>query len=198
MRPAAFAVHPEPVTGDPSTMRWVIVQQAPGLLGRWLAGGRIRRMVSEHAALWITLDAAISWRAVGAEVRDALIDALSVVPQGAGPSADSGMPGGWRIAAAPEQVLELVSRDVLDGPVGEFVLAHGGVIRIVSTADDVLTVNLDGACGHCAFAGVTLNERLKTAVRQRYPRIREVRTEDCAGSGPSWWGLRRSGRNSAS
>ncbi len=157
-------LHAERVTGEPQAVRWVVpagrlpvgrVTAAPGRLGALFADGTLSTGLVENSAVWLWLRDGESWSALGAKVRGALQDAL----------AD---PSGWTVAAAPGEVLEWVTADLLVGVVGDFVRSHGGTV-IAQRDGDTVTVRLGGACEHCPAAGLTLRQRLLGALRDRCP-----------------------------
>lgn len=163
-------IHAERVIGDPDAVRWVVppgivpvgrVRAAPGPLGAMFDDGSLRRGLAEHTAVWLWLRPDLSWAARGAAVRSALLEAL-----------DS--PGGWVVERAPGEVLGLVTNDVLDGSVGDFVRSHGGSVTTEHNDDGTIDVRLGGACEHCAAAESTLRSRLMGELRKRCPDLTEV------------------------
>jgi Fe/S biogenesis protein NfuA len=114
----------------------------------------------EHTAVWLWLRDGVSWSALGAEVRAALQDAL----------AD---PEGWILEAAPGELLQRITADLLDGPVGDFVRSHGGSVS-AQRRGDIVTVRLGGACEHCPAAGLTLRQRLMGELHRRCPNLVEL------------------------
>lgn len=164
-----IGIHPERVSGDPRAVRWVMpagtlavgrVCRAPGRLGDMLSDGTISAALAEHGALWLWLRAGESWSELGVPVQAALRSAL----------AD---PAGWVIEPAPGEVLERVTTDLLDGPVGDFVRSHGGSVAAQRCGDDVI-VRLGGACEHCPAAEHTLRMKLMGELRRRCPDLTEV------------------------
>lgn len=165
-------LHAERVAGEPRAVRWVVpagrlsagrIRSAPGRLGELLADGTLTEGLTENTAVWLWLREGLSWSAKGADVRAALQDAL------ADPSA-------WVLEAAPGEVLEKVTADLLEGPVGDFVRSHGGSVSAQRFGDTV-TVRLGGACEHCPAAGLTLRQRLVGELRDRCPDLVEVDTD---------------------
>jgi len=164
-----IGIHAERVTGEPGATRWVVpptsvppgrVGHAPGELGRLFADGTLTAGPVEHAAVWLWLRDGLSWREQGAAVSAALRHARAE-------------PDGWVIEPAPGELLERVTADLLDGSVGDFVRSHGGTVA-VHRADDVVAVQLGGACEHCPAAEQTLRQRLLGELRQRCPDLVEV------------------------
>ncbi len=52
--------------------------------------------------------------------------------------------------------------------------SHGGDVRIVSVAPPRVVIEMLGACGGCASAGLTLDVGVKTAIEAACPEITEV------------------------
>ena len=165
-------LHAERVAGEPQAVRWVVpggrlptgrITAAPGRLGTLFADGTLCAGLSEHGAVWLWLRDGLAWSTSGREVRAALQDALTD-------------PAAWTVEAAPGEVLEKVTADLLDGPVGDFVRSHGGSVSAQRSGDTV-TVRLGGACEHCPAAGLTLRQRLVGELRGRCPDLVEVDQE---------------------
>lgn len=168
------ALHAERVSGDARAVRWVVpagllpagrVRTAPGRLGELLADGTLCDALIEHTAVWLWVREPQSWGKsggkLGRDVQAALRDAL-------------GDPGGWVVDPAPGEVLERVTADVLEGPVGDFVRSHGGSASCCRIDESAVAVALGGACEHCPAAGFTLRQRLVNALRERCPDLAEV------------------------
>ena len=162
-------LHAEQVIGEPQAVRWVVpagrlpagrIIGAPGRLGDLFADGTLSAGLVEHTAVWLWLRDDLSWSALGADVRAALQDAL----------AD---PAGWTLEAAPGDVLERITTDLLDGPVGDFVRSHGGTVS-AQRCGAAVTVRLGGACEHCPAAGLTLHQRLMDELHRRCPDLVEI------------------------
>jgi Fe/S biogenesis protein NfuA len=171
-----IAIHAERVTGEPSAVRWVIpagllpagrIRRAPGDMGRLFADGTLTAGMAEHTAVWIWLRDGLSWRQQGGVVDRALRDALQS-------SAD------WDIEPAPGEVLERITADILDGSVGDFLRSHGGTATVRRLDDDVVEVQLGGACEHCSAAGHTLRLRLLGELQRRCPDLMELDGDQAA------------------
>lgn len=171
---AALPIHPEQVDGDPALLRWRIpdravpfrglVASAPGALGRMLSSGVLAGITLEPGAVLIRVGVGTSWRQLGGLVRTALLDAL----------AD---PDGWRGQhLADDDVLCHAAHEVLDGPVGDTIRAHGGDLQIIDVRDGVVSLQLSGACAGCPSSEVTLTEGFERELRGRYPELVDVRT----------------------
>lgn len=84
--------HPEVVPGDPATVRWIVpagllgmvgpVGRCPAPLAALREEGDVRAIAAEPAALRLTLAPGRSWRADGARIRAALVDALGQLRDG--------------------------------------------------------------------------------------------------------------------
>ena len=53
---------------------------------------------------------------------------------------------------------------------------HGGAVEMVSYEDDVLTVEMTGACMGCELAPVTLHGWVEGTVKQFFPDLVEVKS----------------------
>jgi Fe-S cluster biogenesis protein NfuA len=162
-------LHAERVANDAHAVRWVVpagrlpaghVRSAPGRLGELFADGTLSAGLTENSAVWLWLREGLSWSGKGTEVRAALQDAL-------------GDPQAWSVEPDPGEVLERVTTDLLDGPVGDFVRSHGGTVS-TQRCGATVTVQLGGACEHCPAAGLTLRQRLVGELRDRCPDLVEV------------------------
>lgn len=180
-----FALHAESVPGDPLALRWVIadgllpvgrVTAAPGRLGVMVApGGPIVRALAERGALWTWL-AGGDWAESGADVRDAIVEAAQHLEA-------------WQVEAADDEVLRLVADDVIERSLGAYIASHGGRICLLSVADGVAEMSLDGACAHCPAAGLTLYGRIERELRQRvgpHVVVHAAGQSDAQPGRPSW------------
>lgn len=169
-------LHPEPVEGRPTRLRWVAPAErvaALGFVGRpvrvpaelaaLLADGTLAELTVSPTAVVAALGSGRSWRVEGARVRTALQSAL----------AD---PAGWAAPAGadPDDALRMAVDEVIAGEVGDYVRSHGGELRLLSAHDGCVEVSMTGTCGHCPAADDTLSTRVETALRARYPGLREV------------------------
>ena len=168
--PKVVALHAERVAREPFAVRWVVpagivqpgrVVSAPGELGGLFADGTLTAGLVEHAAVWLWLRDGLTWRDQGPAVQAALRDALD-------------QPRDWIVEPAGGEVLERVTADVLDGVVGDFVHSHGGTVAVHRVDDDVVAVELGGACKNCPAADHTLRQRLMQQLRRRCPEVTEV------------------------
>lgn len=164
-----IALHAERVTGEPSAVRWVVrtagvpvgrVQTAPGDLGRMFDDGILTGGLVEDTAVLLWLRDGLSWRSEGPAIQSALREALQ-------------SPADWVVEAAPGEVLERITAEVLEGSVGDFVRSHGGSVR-TQRMGDVVAVELGGACEHCPAAEQTLRQRLVNELRRRCPDLEEL------------------------
>ena len=170
MKAPVIALHAERVAADPHAVRWVVptgslpvgrVRRAPGRLGELFTDGSLTAGLVEGTAVWLWLREDLAWTGHGTAVQAALREAL----------AD---PDHWSIEAAPGAVLHLVTSDLLNGTVGDFIRSHGGSVSALRVGDDEVVVALGGACEHCPAAGHTLRLRLMDELRRRCPGLTEV------------------------
>lgn len=169
-------VHPEVVTDDPQSLRWVIppgtlsvrgeVTGVPVPLRECVAEGVIERIEAAADAVTVRLAAPHTWRESGARIRSALASAL----------AD---PGSWTASAGrvegADAALAEAARLAIEGEAGQYVTSHGGQIELVAAHDGRVDVRLTGACGHCPAATATLRYRVESAIRRTCPALTEVR-----------------------
>lgn len=194
--PDPVPTHPEAVPGDPATVRWIVpagllgmvgpVGRCPAPLAALREDGDVRAIVAEPAALRLTLAPGRSWRADGARIRAALVDALGQLRDGIAALAPEtvalGMPAlldPHRPAAAadsPDAILQAAVDEALAGPAGQYLRSHGGTVRVVSAEDGTVVLDLGGTCRSCPARGFTLQMRLEAEIRRLYPDLREVRT----------------------
>ena len=152
-------LHPEPVDGEPTRLRWVAPAERVAALGfvgepvrvpdglaALLVDGTLAGLTVTPTAVVATVGDGRSWRTDGARVRSALQSAL----------AD---PAGWVAPAGsdPDDALRMAVDEVIAGEVGDYVRSHGGELRLLSAHDDRVEVSMTGTCGHCPAADDTLN-----------------------------------------
>jgi len=183
-------MHAETVAGDRHAVRWVLpgsslpsgrLREAPGALGALLAAGTLQEVRTEPHGVTMRLAEGRTWRDEGDPVRAALAAALDEV-------------GAWVVEPDEDGTLVRVAQDVLAGPVGDYVRSHGGLVTVTGAHDGILALVFDGACSGCPASGVTLHSRIESAVRERYPAVREVRDTSAgrpARSVTLWPRLRR-------
>lgn len=177
-------VHPEAVADTPDTLRWVVpagllefvgrpARIPPPLQALYDDGVLVPPLILEPTAVVLRLAEEHTWRSRGPAVRQALQAAL----------AES---DGWEPPAdrSGDELLRSVVAEVLAGELGEYVRGHGGRIEVVEVTDSRVTISLGGACEGCPASGLTVRSRFESAVRRRYPQLREVVTQDA----PSWRG----------
>jgi Fe-S cluster biogenesis protein NfuA len=149
------ALHPE-ATEDPLTLRWVTDTAAvPDHIVEELIGdGTLAAVEVAPGEIRTRLAPGRSWSVDGPRVRTALFHAVSATPA----------------ETLTQQISQLLTREV-----GPLVSSHGGALRVLSVEDDVVTLALDGTCGQCTLRNQTLTRVVTTAVRRRFPQIRDVR-----------------------
>jgi Fe-S cluster biogenesis protein NfuA len=167
---ASVRLHPE-ATPDPRSLRWVtdtaLVEPTPAMTDL-LADGTLAELAITPGAISTRLAEGHSWAVDGPRVRSVLFRALSTA------CATDDVPSADRML---HQISEVITREV-----APFVSSHGGSIRVVSIADDTVTVALDGTCGHCTLRTQTLRNVVTNAVRAKFPQIRQVRAVRAAGT----------------
>ncbi|WP_255605971.1 NifU family protein [Mycolicibacterium xanthum] len=147
-------LHPE-TTDDASTMRWITDATAPtDVAAELIADGTLAAVDVAPGQILTRLAPGHTWAADGPRVRTTLFQALS--------------------AAAPGDLQEPIAR-LLAREVGPYVASHGGELRVVSVDDGVVSVALEGTCGHCSLRSQTLTTMVAAAVRAEFPQIRSVR-----------------------
>lgn len=52
--------------------------------------------------------------------------------------------------------------------------ADGGDIEYIKYEDDYVYVKLYGACSHCGFQDVTLNDNILLVIQEKYPEVKGV------------------------
>lgn len=173
-------MHPETVIDEPSVLRWIIpagllpfvgpVTAVPAALQSSIDDGTVTRLDVEPTAVRIRLAPGRSWRTEGDRIRTALQGALEV-PDAWTPQSD----------ASPDAILRMAVLEVIDGDVGDYIRSHGGIIELVDVSDGRVRLSLNGSCSHCPASDVTLTERVESAVRSRFPAVREVTAESDKG-----------------
>ena len=164
-------------TPDPDVLRWVVpdgllpftgeVAHAPALLQALIDDGTLSSVRVDGGAVLTLLGPGHSWRAEGARVRSALVDAL-------------GAPGSWKggeaaRASGPDDSLEAAARQIAGGSLGSFVNSHGGSLVVRSVRDGVVEIAMEGACDDCPAAEITMHARFEHLLRRRGPWLVEVR-----------------------
>lgn len=76
--------------------------------------------------------------------------------------------------AESKSILEKKARNVLD-QIRPYLQQDGGDIEFVSIGDDnILNVELTGACGSCPYSIITLKNGVETAIKKAIPEIKSV------------------------
>lgn len=162
-------IHPQAVPGESQAVRWVVatgdlpvgeVRHAPGTLGPLLEYGVITRMLLEADGVWTWLAPDHTWLDHGPRIREAITSALDL--------------DGWDIEPGSADLLGFIARDVLEVELAAYIASHGGRITVVGHDDESVLVDFGGACDGCPASGQTLHQRIETAIRARYPRLRTV------------------------
>lgn len=181
-RPAcgpAIPIHPEVL--DDSAVLWVLpatlipgrgrATRAPEPFAAWMAAGLLD-VVWEASGAVVRLGEGQDWSEWAEPVRLGLLRAAG---------------GEWECAAAADLAAAL--DEVLAGEVGEFIASHGGRVRVVEVRRHDAVLELSGTCGDCPLRGFTLQNRIGTAVRERYPDLGELTLRTGPGGRriPSLW-----------
>ena len=167
----APAVHVER-TADPTVVRWVCT--APSLTevvaGRRHPPAQLNSlaMVTEVAvvdgSIVVRVPSPDDWRQLLGPVNDALIDALRTRAQWLFDPID---PQHSDVGAlTPDDIQRIV--DTAAGPITG---AHGGTITVVGLDDNVVTLNMSGACHGCRFTDDTVQRFVAPALRRVHPRL---------------------------
>lgn len=177
MTATARALPVHAVAVDMQTTAWVVPAEAlpepgliaavPGELGEALAAGILARVEVQRGQVLMELAPGRTWRAEGARLRTALLDAL----------AD---PGGWVHAdlAGLDDSLRAVAGRVLAGPAGEYIRSHGGRVEVLGVQDGVVEVRMSGMCSACPLSDFTLHRRIESEIRALEPALVSVRRVD--------------------
>lgn len=158
---------------SPALLDRSAIMRGGGALGELARSGAVARMAIERGALWVWKAADASWATVGPTLREALMAALHEPRFGEQLNDANAL--GHQVKERPgstlDAVIGLVARDVVAGELAEFIASHGGDVRVVTVTDGSVYVELGGSCAHCAFASVTLHQRLDKAIRARVPEL---------------------------
>lgn len=184
-------MHPEMVTGDEQTVRWVLppgavpfvgpARSAPGALGELLVSGVIQEIACESCAVLLKLATTERWADRLPQVREAL--SAAIVNRAWQPY-DEGQ-------CSDDAVLTAAVREVLAGQAGDYVRSHGGAVTVASVAEGRVEVTFEGTCGHCPATGITLHDRLETEVRRKHPALQEISATNTGHGGPRLFSIRR-------
>lgn len=63
-----------------------------------------------------------------------------------------------------------------------YINSHGGEVELIGIADGVVRLRMSGSCDGCAASTMTLKRGIETAIRERWPEVREVVAEEPEGS----------------
>jgi Fe-S cluster biogenesis protein NfuA len=64
--------------------------------------------------------------------------------------------------------------DVINTQIRPYIEADGGQIRFVEMKDNIVYVELSGACGTCPSATMTLKGGVEAILKRRFPEIQSV------------------------
>ncbi len=116
---------------------------------------------------------AFGWEMLKADIAFAVTDAFEQMDHGAGAS-DADWPGP---DAARFSDIEMEIDHVLERWVRPLLAADGGqaVLERFDAEEGVAWVRMEGACGGCPSASLTLNRAIEQAVRKWVPEVKRVR-----------------------
>jgi Fe-S cluster biogenesis protein NfuA/nitrite reductase/ring-hydroxylating ferredoxin subunit len=63
-----------------------------------------------------------------------------------------------------------------------YIESHGGEVELLGVSDGIVRLRMSGACVGCAASTMTLKRGIETAIRERWPEVREVVAEEEAGA----------------
>ncbi|MFZ1729678.1 MAG: NifU family protein [Bacteroidota bacterium] len=75
---------------------------------------------------------------------------------------------------ADQTILESEIEDVLQNQIRPYIEADGGSINFVDMKDNIVYVELAGACGTCPSAQMTLKGGVEAILKRRFPEIVSV------------------------
>jgi Fe-S cluster biogenesis protein NfuA len=75
---------------------------------------------------------------------------------------------------ADQTILESEIEDVLENQIRPYIEADGGSIHFVEMKDNIVYVELAGACGTCPSAQMTLKGGVEAILKRRFPEIVSV------------------------
>jgi Fe-S cluster biogenesis protein NfuA len=73
-----------------------------------------------------------------------------------------------------EQTLEMQIEDVINNQIRPYIEADGGTIDFIELRDNIVFVELAGACGTCPSARMTLKGGVEAILKRRFPEIHAV------------------------
>jgi len=159
-------------TATADTLRWVLPGRTPPPAGRLralLAGvPEIVRVESLADGFLLTKRSGASWRPLGTVIDDAIRAAVRWHRDGEHPEP---LPAFDEPADPP--TIDGV-RAVIAESIGALLASHGGEIEVVEVAPDRIGLALHGACSGCPGSTGTVDDVLATALRRRYPTLRDV------------------------
>jgi Fe-S cluster biogenesis protein NfuA len=165
-------------TDDPTVLRWVCHLTRPfrlppdpdSALGALLATGRIAAIDADRGDL-IVASGPDGWsRDLVATTNDAVRRTLETLDD----ETERDDCGGASPPPGTPPTIEAVRR-AIDRAVGAVASEHGGRIEVVELADDVVVVDLHGACAGCPGAERTLIEVAERVVVDEFPELSRVR-----------------------
>ncbi len=183
-------IHPEPVTGHPDLMDWLLppgtfptagpVLRAPGGFGAMLASGAIAHAAVQPGGgqLLVRLPPGVSWRQIGGRVRTALHTALACPDEwliGDVFQGPTERPRDDPARCETDELLREAATAVLSGEFGAYVESHGGRVELLAVSGGVVSVRFHGACHGCPVVDIATHRRFEQLLRTRCPLLVSVR-----------------------
>ena len=69
-----------------------------------------------------------------------------------------------------EKIKEVIDKDIIP-----MVSADGGGVEFIDFKDDIVTVELKGACQGCPMSEITLKEFIEKTLKDQIPEVKEVK-----------------------
>ena len=73
-----------------------------------------------------------------------------------------------------QATLEAQIEEVIDQQIRPYIEADGGIINFVEMKDNIVYVELAGACGTCPSAQMTLKGGVEAILKRRFPEVQTV------------------------
>jgi Fe-S cluster biogenesis protein NfuA len=73
-----------------------------------------------------------------------------------------------------EQTLDMQIEEVINNQIRPYIEADGGTIDFIEMRENIVYVELAGACGTCPSARMTLKGGVEAILKRRFPQIQAV------------------------
>lgn len=73
-----------------------------------------------------------------------------------------------------QETLDTKIADVIGNEIRPYIQMDGGDIRFVEMKDNIVYVELSGACGHCPSSTMTLKGGVERILKRKFPEIVSV------------------------